>query len=60
MIDLDKLLVASPPVSQSRSCKRSDTLGSWRVFGCRDDANAWRKSAKEADKHKKFLMQFRK
>ena len=30
-----------------------------REFGCRDDANAWRKSTKEADKHKK-LLQFRK
>ena len=26
-------------------------LGSWREFGCHDDANAWRKSTKEADKH---------
>ena len=26
-------------------------LGSWREFGCRDDANAWRKSTKEADNH---------
>ena len=38
----------------------SMALGSWREFGCRDDANAWRKSTKEADKHKKFLLQFRK
>ena len=30
------------------------TLGSWREFGCCDDANAWRKSTKEADKHKIF------
>ena len=29
-------------------------LGSWREFGCRDDANAWRKSTKEATKHKIF------
>ena len=36
------------------------SLGSWREFGCRDDANAWRKSTKEADKHKNFLLQFRK
>ena len=36
------------------------TLGSWREFSCRDDANAWRKSTKEADKHKIFLLQFRK
>ena len=28
------------------------TLGSWCEFRCRDDANAWRKSTKEADKHK--------
>ena len=35
-------------------------LGSWREFGCRDDANVWRKSTKEADKDKKFLLQFRK
>ena len=35
-------------------------LGSWREFGCRDDAKAWRKSTKEADKHKIFLLQFRK
>ena len=26
-------------------------LGSWREFGFRYDANAWRKSTKEADKH---------
>ena len=25
-----------------------------REFGCRDDANAWRKLTKEADKHKIF------
>ena len=36
------------------------TLVSWHEFGCRDDANAWRKSTKEADKHKNFLLQFRK
>ena len=36
------------------------TLGSWREFGCCDDAKAWRKSTKEADKHKNFLLQFRK
>ena len=30
------------------------TLVSWREFGWRDDANAWRKSTKEADKHKNF------
>ena len=35
-------------------------LGSWCEFGCRDDAKAWRKSTKEADKHKNFLLQFRK
>ena len=35
----------------------SITLGSWREFGCRDDANAWRKSIKEADKHKIFYCQ---
>ena len=29
-------------------------------FGHRDDANAWRKSTKEAEKHKKILLQFRK
>ena len=34
-------------------------LGSWREFGCRDDANAWRKFTKEADKHINFLLQFR-
>ena len=38
----------------------ASTLGSWREFGCRDDANAWRKSTKEADKHKNFFLQFRK
>ena len=38
----------------------SQSLVSWREFGCRDDANAWRKSTKEADKHKIFLLQFRK
>ena len=37
----------------------SQSLGSWREFGCRDDANAWRNSTKEADKHK-ILLQFRK
>ena len=26
-------------------------LGSWREFGFRYDANAWRKSTKEADKN---------
>jgi len=31
------------------------TLGSWREFGCRDDAKAWRKSTKEADKHNFFI-----
>ena len=36
------------------------TLGSWREFGCRDDANAWRKSTKEADNTQNFLLQFRK
>ena len=36
------------------------TLVSWRELSCRDDANAWRKSTKEADKHKNFLLQFRK
>ena len=30
------------------------TQVSWHEFGCRDDANAWRKSTKEADKEKKF------
>ena len=35
-------------------------LVSWHEFGCHDDANAQRKSTKEADKHKKFLLQFRK
>ena len=30
------------------------SLGSWREFSCSDDANAWRKSTKEADKHKNF------
>ena len=30
------------------------SLGSWREFGRRDDANAWKKSTKEADKHKIF------
>ena len=30
------------------------SLGTWREFGCRDDAKAWRKSTKEADKHKIF------
>ena len=29
-------------------------LGSWREFDHRDDANAWRNSTKEADKHKIF------
>ena len=38
----------------------NQALGSWREFGCRDDAKAWRKSTKEADKHKIFLLQFRK
>ena len=35
-------------------------LGSWREFGCREDANAWSKSSKEADKHKKFILKFSK
>ena len=38
----------------------SQALVSWREFGCRDNANAWRKSTKEAAKHKIFLLQFRK
>ena len=29
-------------------------LGSWHEFGCRDDANAWRKSTKEADNTQNF------
>ena len=37
--------------------KRS--LGSWREFGRCDDANAWRKSNKEADNTQKFVLQFR-
>ena len=37
-----------------------EALVSWREFSCSDDANAWRKSTKEADKHKKNLLQFRK
>ena len=32
--------------------RTSSALGSWREFGCCDDANAWRKFTKEADKHK--------
>ena len=36
------------------------SLGSWREFDRCDDANAWRKSTKEADKHKNLLLQFRK
>ena len=36
------------------------SLVSWREFGCRDDANAWRKSTKEADNTQNFLLQFRK
>ena len=39
---------------------KTQSLGSWREFGCRDDANAWIKSTKEVDKHKFFLLQFRK
>ena len=35
-------------------------FGSWCEFDCFDDANAWRKSTREADKHKNFLLQFRK
>ena len=35
-------------------------LGSWHEFGCRGDANALSKSTIEADKHKIFLLQFRK
>ena len=31
----------------------------WRELVCGDDANAWRKSTKEADKDKIFLLQFR-
>ena len=31
-------------------------LGSWPEFGCHDDANSWKKSTKEADKHKIFLL----
>ena len=32
------------------------SLGSCREFGCRDGANGWRKSTKEADKHKIFFI----
>ena len=32
----------------------SQSLGSWREFGCRDDANVWRKSTKEADNTQNF------
>ena len=31
-------------------------LGSCCEFGCCDDANAWRKSTKEADEHKIFYF----
>ena len=40
--------------------KMHSPLGSWREFDRRDDANAWSKSTKEADKHKIFLLQCRK
>ena len=36
------------------------TLVTCPEFGHCDDANTWRKSTKEADKDKNFLMQFRK
>ena len=34
------------------------TQVNWHEFGCRDDANAWRKSTKEADKDKNFFIAF--
>ena len=36
------------------------TLDICREFSCGDEANAWRKSRKEADKDKDFLLQLRK
>ena len=36
------------------------SLGLCCEFGHCDDTNAWRKSTKEAEKHKKILLQFRK
>ena len=32
-----------------------NALGNWREFDRRDDANEWRKSTKEADKHNFFI-----
>ena len=43
-----------------RQTKMETALGSWCEFDCHDDANAWRKFTEEADKHKNFLLQFRK
>ena len=40
--------------------ERDYALVIWREFSRGDDANAWRKSTKEADKHKIFLLQFTK
>ena len=57
---LDLITCTKPRVVQANSFKRcyvlafmtiDHSLGSWREFGCCDDANAWRKSTKEADKH---------
>ena len=39
----------------ARQTKFDRVLGSWHEFGCRKDANAWRKSTIEADKHKFFI-----
>ena len=40
--------------------KGKDALVISCEFGSGDDANAWRKSSKEADNKKEFLLQLRK
>ena len=47
------------PLFVEMRLKVNSTLVSCREFGRCDDANAWRKSTKEADKDKIFLLQFR-
>ena len=54
------LEISTPLYESMTKTYLNTSLGSWREFGCRDDAKAWRKSTKEADKHKNFLLQFRK
>ena len=52
--------VKAMDLSASSEIRLVTTLGSWCEFGRCDDANAWRKSTKEADNTQNFLLQFRK